>query len=162
MWLLWLKIKILANDYYNYGWNYRCKTWGSSGTLKNNQSQKEKRQWIPISNQEFPNLGSINNLLGSTKRLLASYSLKEWSIWNMWMDSCDCMKIAINKWKLFFDVIMQARLSPCLKDHTSCKDKWGFMNGDFKNIFDYHARIGFNEWYCNMPILKHLKVGLPK
>jgi hypothetical protein len=68
--------------------------------------------------------------------LLGLYSLKEWSIWNMWMDSYDRMEIAINKWKHIFDVIMQARLSPCPKDHISCKDKWGFMNGDFKNILD--------------------------
>ncbi len=136
MWLLWVKIKILANVYYNYGWNYRCKTWGPSGTLKKQSKPKGKRQWMLTSNPEFPNLGSINNLLGSTKRLLASYSLKEWSIWNMWMDSCDRMEIAINKWKQIFDVIMQASLFPCLKDHISCNDKWGFMNGDFKNILD--------------------------
>lgn len=56
---------------------------------------------------------------------------------------------------------MQARHSPCFKDHISCKDKGALMNGGFKTILNYHVGIGIQWTILEYVYSKMSKVRLP-
>jgi hypothetical protein len=61
----------------------------------------------------------------------------------------------------YCDLVMQARHSPCFKDHISCKDKGALMNGNFKFFLNYHVGIGIQWAVLEYVYSKMSKVRLP-
>jgi hypothetical protein len=44
---------------------------------------------------------------------------------------------------------------------STCKDKWGTIYGNFKNIHDHMNGYGLDEEYWNMNLKHKIDLGLP-
>lgn len=57
------------------------------------------------------------------------------------------MERAINKWKNISTFVMKSSYTIHLRNGSTCKDKWGFIFGDFQKIYNCMVGIGHKEDY---------------
>jgi hypothetical protein len=57
------------------------------------------------------------------------------------------METSITKWKHISTFFMANGHSKHFYNGATCKDKWGFLYGDYKKIIDYMGIVGHNEDY---------------
>jgi hypothetical protein len=69
------------------------------------------------------------------------------------LDARDQFEITVNKWKKMSKYVMNLVSAIHLKNGPMCKDKWCFIFGNSKRIYDYMVVIGHNEKYWAMNIV---------